>query len=300
MLSVQTDHNHTFKHEFATVNTVKLHYVFAGVGDPVLLLPGWPQSWYAWRSVMLRLVQEGRQVYALDPRGYGDSDKPTTGYDLTTSANDIHCFLETLHLIRPGGIDVVAHDLGSWIAYAHADAFPNDVRRLVVSEATIPGAMPPTGYPDEDVNKKTWQFAFNRLQDLPELLIAGRERDFLRCTFSNKALQTSPFDTATINEYVRVLQIPGTIRATCSYYREVFSTTGLAEMQSRLSRKLHMPVLALGGQGGVGALMLKTMSLIGTRVDGGEIYGAGHFLPEECPEEFSTRVIAFWREFSDS
>lgn len=92
---------------------VGLHYASAGQGPPVELLPGWPQSWYAWRSVIPRLVEQGRKVYAVDTRGFGDSDTPAGGYDLETLGHDIHVFIQRLGLAHEGGVDIVSHDTGS-------------------------------------------------------------------------------------------------------------------------------------------------------------------------------------------
>ena len=125
-------------HRFVRVGGIRLHYADAGEGDPVLLLPGWPQDWYAWRAMVPLLVAQHRRVVVCDPRGFGDSDKPDSGYDLDVVAADVHGFIAAAGLDRPGGIDIVAHDLGSWIAYALACAYPDDVRRLVLSEVTIP------------------------------------------------------------------------------------------------------------------------------------------------------------------
>ena len=111
----------------------------AGTGDPVLLIPGWPESWIAWRKVVPLLVSAGRRVVVLDPRGFGESDKPAGGYDLDTAARDLHRFLEATNLTPAGGIDIVAHDVGTWIAHAHAVNYPADVRRLVLTESNIPG-----------------------------------------------------------------------------------------------------------------------------------------------------------------
>lgn len=112
-----------FQHGTTAVNGVRLHYVESGntegsSGPPVLLLPGWPQSWYAWRLVMPTLAASGRRVIALDPRGMGDSSRPANSYDMQTVAADVHGFIEALGLIDNGPIDVVGHDLGTWIGYA--------------------------------------------------------------------------------------------------------------------------------------------------------------------------------------
>ena len=147
-------HSDPFGYAFVTLNGIKFHYVTAGTGKPVLLLPGWPQTWWAWRSVMVRLIESGRKVIALDPRGFGDSDKPESGYSLAESAEDIHLFLHELGLLSSGGVDVVAHDLGCWIAYAHADRYQREVRSLVVSEATIPGAITLTALPGRSSHKE--------------------------------------------------------------------------------------------------------------------------------------------------
>ena len=284
-----------FTHHSITANGVLLHYVTLGEGEPVLLLPGWPESWYAWRAVMKELATSGRMVVALDPRGYGDSAKPAAGYDLHTAAEDIHAFIAVTGLARPGGIDVVSHDLGTYIAYAHADAFPADVRRLVLSEAVIPGSLINSGIPTDAQNVKTWHMAFNRLNDLPEVLVQGHERAYLTWLFNNKAVKTWMIDPASVDEYVRVFTIPGTARADFAYFQEVFSDAGVAQMKERLSRKLTMPVLALGGEGGVGLDALRSMQVAATDVRGSELEGCGHYLPEECPVEFARRVQQFWK-----
>ena len=108
------------EHHVAKIDGTRFHYVTAGTGEPVLLLPGWPESWIAWRKVVPLLVAAGRRVIVLDPRGLGESDKPAGGYDLDTAARDLHRFLEVTNLTPPGGIDIIAHDVGTWIAHAHA------------------------------------------------------------------------------------------------------------------------------------------------------------------------------------
>jgi pimeloyl-ACP methyl ester carboxylesterase len=283
-----------FEHHSVRANGVHLHYVTMGEGEPVLLVPGWPQSWYAWRFVMKDLAATGRKVYAIDPRGFGDSDKPAVGYDLVTASQDMHAFIEAAGIARPGGIDVVSHDVGTWIAYAHANAYPQDVRRLVLSEALIPGTTPPAGPPNDEGNVKSWHFGFNRLNDLPEMLVQGHERSYLSWLFSNKSLRSWRIDDATLDEYVRVFSTPGAARAGFEYYRQAFNEDGIAQGKVRTARKLQMPVFTLAGSGGLGANMLKNVQPLAENVSGAIIEGCGHYLPEECDIEYVRAVQAFW------
>src|SRR5450432_566630 len=107
-----------FQQDTVVIKGVRLHFVEGGSGAPILLLPGWPQSWYAWRYVMPLLAAAGRRVIALDPR------------EMRTVAAELHGFVEALELTASGPVDVVGHDLGTWIGYAYAAEWPDDVKRL--------------------------------------------------------------------------------------------------------------------------------------------------------------------------
>jgi pimeloyl-ACP methyl ester carboxylesterase len=296
------------EHHVTKIDGIRFHYVTAGSGEPVLLLPGWPESWIAWRKVVPLLVAAGRSVVVLDPRGFGESDKPAGGYDLDTASRDLHRFLEATSLARPGGIDVIAHDVGTWIAHAHAVDYPADVKRLVLTESNIPGVTAfPGGIPSEAINLKAWQFAFNRLNDLPEMLIQGREREYLAWIFATKSTRSYAIDSAALEEYTRQYSAPGAMRAGFAWYRENFGAEGLAQAKVRGAKRLTMPVLALGGSDGVGDALRATVATLGDRVQGGPIMGrpgagaggadtgCGHFLPEECPAELTEAVQKFWQ-----
>jgi pimeloyl-ACP methyl ester carboxylesterase len=296
------------EHHVARIDGVRFHYVTAGSGDPVLLLPGWPESWIAWRKVVPLLVNAGRRVVVLDPRGFGESDKPGGGYDLDTAARDLHRFLEATSLLRAGGIDIIAHDVGTWIAHAHAVTYPADVRRLVLTESNIPGVTVfAGGLPSETVNLKSWQFAFNRLNDLPEILVQGHERDYLSWIFATKSTRSYAIDAAALDAYTRQYSVPGAMRAGFAWYRANFDAEGLAQAKARAAKRLTMPVLALGGSDGVGDALRATMATVADRVQGGAIApqqaapgdGCGHFLPEECPEELTDAVLKFWQSTSE-
>jgi alpha-beta hydrolase superfamily lysophospholipase len=113
--SFQID-NMTFSHNTASVNGIQLHYVIGGQGDPVVLLHGWPETWYAWHKVMPALAKN-YTVIAPDLRGLGDSSKPPTGYDGKTVAEDIHQLVTQLGFET---IFLVGHDIGAFVAYPYA------------------------------------------------------------------------------------------------------------------------------------------------------------------------------------
>jgi pimeloyl-ACP methyl ester carboxylesterase len=284
-----------FRHGTVSVSGVRLHFVEGGSGPPLLLLPGWPQSWYTWRYVMPLLAAAGRHVIALDPRGMGDSDRPASGYDMQTVAAEIHGAVEALGLTAGGPLDVVGHDIGTWIGYAYAADWPGDIRRLAFFDAALPGITPAPagGIPSAEVNVKTWHFAFNRLADLPEILLQGREREFLTWLLRAKAVRAWTITPADLDEYVRVNAAPGATRAALSYYRHAFAPEGLGQGRKRAEHSLVMPVLAFGADAGVGAALIETMRLVATDVHGGVFEGCGHYMPEEAPRAVAERVIRF-------
>ena len=285
-----------FRHGSAAVNGIRQHYVEGGEGAPVLLVPGWPQSWYAWRYIMPQLAASGRRVIAVDPRGYGDSDRPAFGYDMKTVAAEMHGFAEALGLLGGSGLDVVGHDIGTWISYAYAADWPGDVKRLALFDGAIPGVTPPppAGIPPAEQNIKTWHFAFNRLDDLPELLLHGREREFLTWFFSSKAVRPWAIGPSDLDEYVRVAQVPGTARASSAYYRASFGTEGLAQNRARAEKKLTLPILAYGADHGVAGSLVETLRGIAENVQGGIFTSCGHYMPEEAPEAILRELFRFF------
>lgn len=126
----KTDFDRTFSHHMAEVNGVALHFVKGGTGESVVLLHGFPQTWYEWHRIMPALA-ERYTVIAPDLRGMGASSQPTTGYDRKTVAEDIYQLVRHLGLER---VAIVGHDVGAPVGYAYAAAHPDDVRRLVTIE----------------------------------------------------------------------------------------------------------------------------------------------------------------------
>ena len=220
-----------FEHRFATVEGIRLHYVRGGPadGEVVVLLPGLPESWRAWRKVMPLLADAGHRVIALDLPGRGDSDRPAGGYDTRTLAVKVHGLLRQLGVHR---YCMAAHDLGAWVAYPYAMLFGDEVRRLALLDAGIPGiTLPETVPTGSDQARRLWHFPFHTVADLPETLIAGREREYLEWFLRQKAMNPEVFSDADIEEYRRVFLRAGGLRATLAYYRAV-------ETSARQNREL--------------------------------------------------------------
>jgi len=152
--------NMTFSHHTASVNGIQLHYVIGGHGDPVVLLHGWPETWYAWHKVMPALAKNYSAI-SPDLRGLGDSSKQTSGYDGKTVAEDIHQLVTKLGYKT---IFLVGHDIGTQVAYSYAAAHPTEVKKLAVMELTISGFAPPGRPP-------IWWGIFHQVPDVPEALV---------------------------------------------------------------------------------------------------------------------------------
>jgi pimeloyl-ACP methyl ester carboxylesterase len=291
----RSDFWHTFHHAATQVGGVNLHYVEGGSGAPILLIPGWPQSWYAWRYVMPQLVAAGRRVIALDPRGMGESAAPPDAYDLATVAAEIHAFAETIGLLENGPIDVAGHDVGAWIGYAFAADWRTDVGKLALLDALIPGLTTPrTDLPQREANLRTWHFTFNQLDDLPELLIGGREEAFLTWLFRAKSVHSWAITPEDVAVYARQLAAPGALRAASRYYQSALSPEGIAANHERARTLLEIPVLALGAEHGVGDNIVTALRGVAKNVNGGSIECAGHYLPEEAANRVADELLGFF------
>ena len=280
-----------FEHRFETVGGVRLHYVTGGKpdGDVVVLLAGFPESWFAWRKLM-PLLSPAYRIIAPDLPGQGDSDRPLGGYDTQTLATSVHGLLQQLGI---GDYALVAHDVGAWVAYPYAALFGNEVRRLVLMDAGIPGITLPDALPSApDRAWRTWHFAFHSLPDLPEMLIAGREPAYLDWFLRRKTANPETFSDADIAEYLRTFVKDGGLRAGLAYYR---AATLSAQQNRELSAKakLQMPVLALGSDQGSIADMASPLKAFAETVHGAVIANCGHFLPEEQPAAVAEQLIAF-------
>ena len=274
--SFQID-NMTFSHHTASVNGIQMHYVIGGHGDPIVLLHGWPETWYQFRLIMPALAKN-YTVIAPDLRGLGDSSKPLTGYDGKTVAEDIHQLVTKLGFKT---IFLAGGDVGALMAYPYAAAHPTEVKKLAVWEAPIVGLTAPGRTP-------VWWFFFHQVPDLPEALVNGKETTYLSWFYHNLAYNPAAITQAAINEYVSHYSAPGGMRAGFEYYRAL--PQDAIQNMNYSKTKLPMPVLALGG-GYIPAfggnltmpIIAYSMKIAAQNVQTVVIPNSGHWIPEEQP-----------------
>jgi len=276
-----------FAHHKMALEGVNLHYVTAGSGDPLVLLHGWPQTWYEWRRIMPTL-SERYTVIAPDLRGLGDSTRPAGGYDKQTIAADLH---QLVHKLGFEKILIVGHDWGGPVAYAYACAHPAEVRRLAILDVTIPNEAWER-FPQITRRGGIWHLAFHSVRDLPEALVQGRERLYLSWFYRIGAYNPVAISEADIDEYVRCYSAPGALRAGFEYYRAIF--TDIDHNKENAKTKLKMPVLALGGERGLSSAPLKCMQELAEDVCGGVVERCGHWIPEERPDYLIEQLFEFF------
>ena len=272
-----------FDHHMAFVNGQQIHYVRAGEGDPVVLLHGWPQTWYMWRKVIPALAEK-YTVIAPDLRGFGQSSKPLDGYDKRTVAADIHALVASLGFEK---IFLVGHDFGGPTAYAYASAHPEDVRKLVILDVaiTIDEAE------QNEFYKRLFHLSFNARPDIAIALVTGRERTFLT-HFYRDCYNPGAFTLQDIDEYVAAFSAPGAMRASMAHYGAL--PIDLKHNQENAKTKLEMPVLALGGEISFGAGVKTSLERVANHVEGGVIPGCAHWIAEEQPERLLEALFSFF------
>jgi pimeloyl-ACP methyl ester carboxylesterase len=279
----------SLEHQYAELSNARLHYVVAGDGPPVVLLHGWPQTWYAWRKVIPLLANRYR-VIAPDLRGLGDSSRPTLGYDKRTVGRDIWQLIT--EVLGHSRFLLVGHDWGGPVAYAIAVDHPDAVRCLAILDIAIPG----DGSPNISQGGRRWHHAFHQTPELPEKLIEGREDIYLGWFYRNYGHRTDVISESDIAEYLRCYRQPGALRAGLAYYRAL--AQDIADNESSARRfKLPMPVLALGGADswGRGHEVMQSMQRLATNVSGGVIENCGHWMPEEQPQILADRLLTFFK-----
>jgi len=261
-----------------------------GKGErPLVLISGWPQTIHVWRH-MFGPLAERHHVIAVEPPALGQSEPLPAGQDSRTVGAAILALLDELGV---GELDLIGHDIGTWLGFPMAHLAPERIKRMAVIDAALPGLAPPTAYALEPSRlMKVWHFYFNAVPDLPAALTEGRERIYieqiLRTRSEDFARTFTPDD---VDVYVDAYARPGAMDAGFSYYRAIFKN--IEDNQAFAARKLQLPILAIGGASWLGPVMEATFAGLGDKVTGASIAGSAHFVPEEQPEKLLAVIEPF-------
>jgi pimeloyl-ACP methyl ester carboxylesterase len=275
-------------HHYAKLNGTKLRYVSAGTkGTPVLLVHGFPETWWTFRK-LIPLLAASHRVYAVDLRGFGDSDNGPGAYDSKTSAEDLHLLVEQL---KVGPVHPTGQDISGATVFRLATMHPEDVRSFTAIEMGLPGF----GLEQlaDVTHGGTWHIGVLAAPGIPEMLLAGSEREFLG-QFAFPAMSATPgaITDTDIDEFVRAYSRPGGWRGAIGLYQSMLEEGD--EIATLVAgHKLNIPVLAIGAGGG--ELTFATMSQVSSRpVRSVTLEGVGHYAALEAPDKVAHALLDFF------
>jgi pimeloyl-ACP methyl ester carboxylesterase len=268
---------------FANVNGIRLQYLIAGTGEPIVLLHGYAETSHMWRPLIAKLAATCT-VIAPDLRGAGQSSTPMGGYTKAEMAQDIHALVSKLGY---GRIRIVGHDIGLMVAYAYAAQYPNEVDRIALMDAFLPGVG---DWRNVWLMRDMWHFHF--YGKTPLALVHGRERIYFEHFWNDFA--ADPKHSVTERDrriYAKAYARPGGMRAGFEYFRAFEKD---AEDFARFAQKpLQMPMLVLSGEKASGEFLIQQGRLVANNVEGVVIRKSGHWLMEEARDQTISRLVKF-------
>jgi pimeloyl-ACP methyl ester carboxylesterase len=268
---------------YADVNGVRMHYLVAGKGEPVVLLHGYAQTSHMWRPLMKELAKS-RTVIAPDLRGIGQSSIPADGYTKAVMAQDVHALVRSLGHER---IRIVGHDIGLMVAYAYAAQYPSEVDRIALMDAFLPGVG---SWRDVWLLRDLWHFHF--YGKTPLALVHGRERIYFEHFWNDFA--ADPKHSVSEHDrriYAAAYARPDGMRAGFEIFR-AFERD--AEDFARYAQTpLTLPMLVLTGEKVSGDFLIQQGRLVATNVEGVVIRNSGHWLMDEAPDQVIPKLVDF-------
>lgn len=274
-------------HYRAEVNGTKLHYIAAGTsGSPVLLVHGFPETWWTFRK-LIPLLAASHRVFAVDLRGFGDSDNEPGEYDSKTSAEDLHLLIEQLDV---GPVHLTGQDISGATVFRLATTHPENVLSFTAIEMGLPGFG--LEMLADITHGGAWYIGVLAAPGIPEMLLAGREREFLG-QYAFPAMSATPgaITNTDINEFVRTYSRPDGWRGAIGLYKSMLQE-GQEIKTLAGTHSLTVPVLAVGAGGG--PFTLGTMSqAVATEVSSVLLNGVGHYAAMEAPDELAKAILDF-------
>lgn len=282
-----------FSNHHVDVNGTSLHYVIGGSGQPLVLLPGWPETWWGYHKTM-QVLAAHYTVIAVDLRGMGSSAKPAGGYDKKTLASDVYALVRQLGY---ASAHVAGHDIGAQVAYSYAANFPQGTQKLILldtpppTEGLLTLPMLPAhgtfGAKIDPAHPYFWWFAFHQVKGLPEKLLEGRVRLEQDWFYSYMLLDEGAINAHDRAVYESAYSSQDAIRASNGWYQAF--TQDIIDDESYAV--LDMPVLGLGGSGY--DRLKATMTKKARNFTAVKIESSGHFVQEEQPEQVTQAMLRF-------
>jgi len=281
-----------WKHRFVAANGARFHVAEIGTGPPVLLLHGFPQFWWTWRAQMPALAAAGFHVVAMDLRGFGASDKPPRGYDTPTLAADVAGVVRSLGLRRAV---IVGHGWGGWVAWSMPALAPRVTRAVAALGMAHPLRMRHATFHGRQ-RSATRRLLHFQVPMVPERsLVRGDGVERILRTWSGPGYP----DAGTLQMYRTAMRVPFVAHTSMEYYR--WAVRSLWRVDGRrftaaLRVPIRTPVLQI--HGGADPWILPETALGSDPWAQGParfelLPSAGHFLPEEAPEEV-TDLLSDW------
>lgn len=279
------------EHHQVSLNGTELHYVSAGsVGSPVVLVHGFPETWWVFRK-LIPLLSAHHRVFAPDLRGFGDSATATTAHDSATAAQDLSELIERLDA---GPVHLTGQDISGSTTFRVAATRPDLVRSYAAIETGLPGfgveALADVAHGG------AWHIGVLAAPGIPEMLLAGRERAFL-AQYAIPSLCATPdaFTDDDIDELVRSYARPDAFNGAAGLYRSMLREGD--EIRRLASRKLSTPVLAVGGRSG--EFTPATIRQVADDVSALSLAGIGHYAAMEAPDRLADGLLSFYEKLDN-
>jgi pimeloyl-ACP methyl ester carboxylesterase len=271
-------------HHRLVAGGVALHFVTTGNGPPLVLIHGFPQTWHQWRRVMERLANRFT-IIAPDLRGIGATPGPPSGYDKHSLAADVHAIVT--HVCGEQRVLVVGHDMGSFVAFAYALRYRDQVSGLMLVDAPPPGT---TLF--ESGKHRAWHIAFHCARDVAEMLVAGKERAYIAQFVAARIYDSAAVSEEDIDIYAAAYRAPGAMRAAFEMYRSLDQDAELNRSALTAKGRLTMPVVSVAAAGRMNGKQLEEMGTeVAEHLRVILVERAGHWIPEEQPEVLARAII---------
>jgi pimeloyl-ACP methyl ester carboxylesterase len=272
-----------FKHQYATVNGVKIHYVIGGKGEPLLLVHGFGQNWYMWNRLLPELSKHFT-VIAPDMRGVGESGKTASGYDKKNMAVDMH---ELVKKLGYKNINLAGHDIGLMVAYVYAAQFPSEVKKLALLDALLPGIEPVWS----QVKAQAWWFGFFGQPHSGEI-VSGKVGLFFTDFWPTVGFKKNAFTKVETAEFIRAYSVPGATTGAFHWFGQ-FGQDAKDNVEFA-KHKLPMPVLAMGSDHFAGSFLAAHTKLVADHVQESIIKDSGHWVVQENTAQVQKDLLNFF------